>query len=105
MILRLQVKGLNGTHICMVFEVLPCNLVKLIIRSDYQGLPLASVKSITKQVLEGLAYLHTKCKIIHTDIKPENVLISMNSEQIRKMAETALLSSKRGLKLSGSVSG
>ncbi len=27
-----------------------------------------------KQVLEGLHYLHTKCKIIHTDIKPENVL-------------------------------
>jgi serine/threonine protein kinase len=25
-------------------------------------------------VLEGLHYLHTKCKIIHTDIKPENVL-------------------------------
>ena len=27
------------------------------------------------QVLHGLDYLHTKCKIIHTDIKPENILL------------------------------
>lgn len=26
-------------------------------------------------MLHGLDYLHTKCKIIHTDIKPENILL------------------------------
>lgn len=98
-----KVAGVNGIHICMVFEVLGHHLLKLIIRSNYQGIPLHNVKLITKQVLEGLAYLHTKCKIIHTDIKPENVLISMTPEQIRKMAETAIVSSKLGLKLSGSA--
>ena len=35
------------------------------------------------QVLEGLDYLHRKCKIIHTDIKPENVLVYVDEPYIR----------------------
>jgi len=34
----------------MVFEVLGHNLLKLIIRSNYQGIPLRSVKAIIRQV-------------------------------------------------------
>ena len=34
----------------MVFEVLGHNLLKLIIRSNYQGIPLANVKTIIRQV-------------------------------------------------------
>ena len=41
------------------------------------------------QVLQGLDYLHTKCRIIHTDIKPENVLLTVNEAYIRKMAAEA----------------
>ena len=35
------------------------------------------------QVLEGLHYLHVKCEIIHTDIKPENVLVCVDETYIR----------------------
>jgi len=34
----------------MVFEVLGRNLLRLIIRSNYQGIPLPLVKSIIRQV-------------------------------------------------------
>ncbi|VDP94566.1 unnamed protein product [Echinostoma caproni] len=36
--------------VCMVFEVLGHNLLKLIIRSSYRGIPLENVRSIIKQV-------------------------------------------------------
>lgn len=81
-----KICGLNGTHICMVFEVLGHNLLKLIIKSNYHGIPLKNVKTIIKQVLEGLNYLHNKCSIIHTDIKPENVLLCVSDSYVRKMA-------------------
>ncbi|KHJ35804.1 putative cmgc srpk protein kinase [Erysiphe necator] len=72
-----QHKGPNGIHICMVFEVLGENLLGLIKRWNHRGIPLPLVKQITKQVLLGLDYLHRECGIIHTDLKPENVLIEI----------------------------
>ncbi|XP_043983430.1 SRSF protein kinase 1a isoform X1 [Gambusia affinis] len=84
-----KISGVNGTHVCMVFEVLGHHLLKWIIKSNYQGLPLPCVKSIIKQVLQGLDYLHTKCQIIHTDIKPENILMSVDEPYVRKLAAEA----------------
>lgn len=43
------------------------------------------------QVLQGLDYLHTKCKIIHTDIKPENILLSVDEVYIQKLAASTKL--------------
>jgi len=98
-----KLSGVNGTHVCMVFEVLGHNLLKFIIRNNYQGMPLRNVKIMMKQVLEGLHYLHVKCKIIHTDIKPENVLICVGEGHIKRLAAEATQSQKLGLKLPGSA--
>ncbi|XP_037740745.2 SRSF protein kinase 1 isoform X1 [Chelonia mydas] len=84
-----KISGVNGSHICMVFEVLGHHLLKWIIKSNYQGLPLPCVKRIIQQVLQGLDYLHTKCRIIHTDIKPENILLCVNEQYIRRLAAEA----------------
>lgn len=43
------------------------------------------------QVLQGLDYLHTKCKIIHTDIKPENILLRVEEVYIEKLAANTKL--------------
>ncbi|KZT57513.1 kinase-like protein [Calocera cornea HHB12733] len=72
-------KGPNGTHVCMVFEVLGENLLGLIKRHQSKGVPHHLVKQISKQILLGLDYMHRKCGVIHTDLKPENVLVCIDN--------------------------
>jgi serine/threonine-protein kinase SRPK3 len=78
-----MVNGPNGTHVCMTFEVLGENLLSLIKRYRNRGVPIHLVKAISKQMLLGLDYLHRICGIIHTDLKPENVLQYLeNAEEL-----------------------
>ncbi len=69
----------------MVFEVLGDSLFTFMAQSYSKGVPLESVKVIVRQVLEGLHYLHEKCKIIHTDIKPENILLTINKSKVKRL--------------------
>ena len=67
--------GPNGKHICIVTELLGPSLLDCLPQA---GMCLENVKQVTRQVLAGLEYLHTEAKIIHTDVKPENVLLGNN---------------------------
>ncbi|XP_050530551.1 SRSF protein kinase 2-like isoform X2 [Daktulosphaira vitifoliae] len=84
-----RLDGLRGPHVVMVFEALGPNLLKLIKKTNYQGIPLYLVKHIIRQVLQGLKYLHETCHIIHTDIKPENILICADYSYIKTMADNS----------------
>ncbi|KII93725.1 hypothetical protein PLICRDRAFT_35946 [Plicaturopsis crispa FD-325 SS-3] len=64
-------------HVCIVFEPLGENLLALIERHKKKGVPPRVVKIIARQVLLGLQYLHDECELVHTDIKPENIMISI----------------------------
>ena len=40
-------------------------------------------------MLQGLDYLHRKSRIIHTDIKPENILLQVDEAYVRRIAADA----------------
>ena len=80
--------GQNGKHFCMVFEVMGVTLLEIIKRYNYKGIPLPLVRIITKQILIGLDFLHRICHIIHTDLKPENVLVCLTNDELRNIQET-----------------
>jgi len=85
--------GPQDSHICIVFEPLGENLLALIERNKKKGVPPPVVKVIAKQVLLGLQYLHDECDLVHTDIKPENILISIPDIETHIHAELSASSS------------
>jgi serine/threonine-protein kinase SRPK3 len=101
------VRGPHGKHVCMVFEVLGANLLSLIKKFDHKGMPVLLVKRIMRQVLEGMRLLHDDCGIIHTDLKPENVLLGLSGRDLLNMrsnlSEASLSTEARTGSISHSV--
>lgn len=87
-------KGPYGNHFCMVFEILGINLWEILKKYDCKGLPINVVKEITRQVLMGLDFLNRICRVIHTDLKPENVLVCLTEQELKRIVEDEQLSSK-----------
>jgi serine/threonine-protein kinase SRPK3 len=79
--------GPNGKHYCLVFEPMWKDLYYLIRKFNHKGFPIRLIKVLAYQILCGVEYMHQQ-KIIHTDIKPENFLLSLpfdlNYQQLRE---------------------
>lgn len=43
----------------------------------------------------GLDYLHRVCKIIHTDLKPENVNLCLTEKEVQEIAERGQLTTTK----------
>ncbi|CAB1330263.1 unnamed protein product [Coregonus sp. 'balchen'] len=121
-----KISGINGTHVCMVFEVLGHHLLKWIIKSNYQGLPLPCVKSIIRQVTSTKSIIRqvtstksiirqvtstksiirqvTSTKSIIRQVtstksiirQPENILLTVNEPYVRRLAAEATEWQKAG---------
>ncbi|XP_066996394.1 dual specificity tyrosine-phosphorylation-regulated kinase 2 [Anabrus simplex] len=61
-------------HMCITFELLSINLYELIKKNKFQGFSLQLVRKFSHSLLQCLDALY-KNKIIHCDMKPENVLL------------------------------
>lgn len=77
---------IEGFNVCMVFELCAGSSYDIIkIGKCSKGLPIQTVKNIIKQILIGMDLLNNKHKYIHTDIKPENILIFGTSRKTERI--------------------
>eukprot|EP00183_Erythrolobus_madagascarensis_P003223 CAMPEP_0185850968 /NCGR_PEP_ID=MMETSP1354-20130828/4888_1 /TAXON_ID=708628 /ORGANISM="Erythrolobus madagascarensis, Strain CCMP3276" /LENGTH=804 /DNA_ID=CAMNT_0028551701 /DNA_START=551 /DNA_END=2965 /DNA_ORIENTATION=- len=88
-----EVRGPNGTHVTLVFEVLGKSILSLIRRCNYAGASMELSRRIARHVLEGLDFIHSHCNIIHTDLKPENILFVPPREEYERMVREAAAAS------------
>ena len=80
----------QNEYYAIVTELLGPNLYEFIKKNSFKGYTITQIQHIAKQVLEGVAFLHSK-NIVHTDLKPENILL-INSEydMIKKYEDVPL---------------
>ena len=97
--------GPNGRHMCMVFSMLGCNLLSVIKAFNYRGIPVPVVKKMIRGVCMGLDFLHRKCSIIHTDLKPENVLVQFPNQMSEEDATAAALVGAAAIEIESSGDG
>ncbi|KAL9652222.1 hypothetical protein ABK040_011882 [Willaertia magna] len=70
-------------HLCITFELLSINLYEFIKNNNFRGLSLSLIRRFALQILNSLKYLSRE-KIIHCDVKPENILlVSPNRSDIK----------------------
>ncbi|XP_076168528.1 cyclin-dependent kinase 20 isoform X2 [Ptiloglossa arizonensis] len=75
-----------GLDFIVVFEYMPISLWEIIKDNEILLTPV-QIKTYTKMILQGIAYVHEK-NIIHRDLKPANLLIS--EKGILKIADFGL---------------
>lgn len=64
-------------HLCMVFENLSLNLREVLKKfGNNVGINLVATKAYAYQIFLALAHMR-KCSIIHADLKPDNILVSI----------------------------
>ncbi|CAE7230966.1 unnamed protein product [Rhizoctonia solani] len=71
-----KITGPRGLHQCIVTELLGTSIKDLQLQNEHR-LPLSLIKTVIRQALLGLDYLHTCCGIVHTDIKFDNLLLRL----------------------------
>ncbi|CCW71530.1 unnamed protein product [Phytomonas sp. Hart1] len=76
---KILAHGVCYGHHCIVMERYGANLYEYIQSHQHNGLPMYQIRSIAKQLLSALTLLHENCRIIHADIKPENLLLTLDS--------------------------
>lgn len=72
-------RGPNGTHMCLVLDLAHGESLLSLIRRHRRtnGAPLHLCKQVAKQCLLALDFIHRVCSIIHTDLKPENIMVDL----------------------------
>ncbi|GAX78052.1 hypothetical protein CEUSTIGMA_g5494.t1 [Chlamydomonas eustigma] len=73
-------------HFCIKCEPLALNLNDFILRNSGQGLSQVFVCRIAQQILEALKFLKDQ-DIIHTDLKPENIMLKATDRSKIKLVD------------------
>ncbi|KAF2765741.1 non-specific serine/threonine protein kinase [Teratosphaeria nubilosa] len=77
-----HVNGISAPNLCLVFE--PLREPLWLYQRRYIGgvIPSEILKILLHMILHGLDYLHTECQLIHTDLKPDNIIIKLEDDTI-----------------------
>ncbi|KAK2807680.1 hypothetical protein FQN51_000117 [Onygenales sp. PD_10] len=75
-------QGVSGSHACLVFEPLRESLGRYCKRWQDGVMPSEVFKVVLQMVLQAVDYLHSECHVIHTDLKPDNIMMKLEDNEL-----------------------
>ncbi|PYH39103.1 kinase domain protein [Aspergillus neoniger CBS 115656] len=72
----------DGTYPCLVHPPMHMSLHDLRMLSSSRRLSELLLKETLKCILQALDFLHTEANVVHTDIKPSNIMLSIDDPSI-----------------------
>ncbi|KAJ5903916.1 hypothetical protein N7504_006299, partial [Penicillium tannophilum] len=86
-----DVTGPEDQHRCLVHPPLWESVLAFLHRNPVQRLPTPVLAVTLHRLFLALDYLHTECKIIHTDIKADNIMFGIADDSVFRDFEEAEL--------------
>ncbi|KAL1694798.1 kinase-like domain-containing protein [Schizophyllum commune] len=80
----------SGQHLCLVTKPLGMNLQEVQKAFPGRRMPLPLVRHVVKQLLEGLAFIHDDCRVVHTDIKQDNIMFDNFGDESGELSDQDL---------------
>ncbi|PLN85805.1 protein kinase-like protein [Aspergillus taichungensis] len=77
-----DVSGPEDRHRCLVHPPLWESVLDFLFRNPVQRLPTPILAVTLHRLFLALDYLHTECKIIHTDIKADNIMFGIADDSV-----------------------
>mmetsp|Transcript_174 Transcript_174/g.610 ORF Transcript_174/g.610 Transcript_174/m.610 type:complete len:762 (-) Transcript_174:124-2409(-) len=62
-------------HMCLVFPLYGTSIFDFMKKNNYIGFTMTHIQNIALQLFRGIQFIHDELRLIHTDLKPENVLL------------------------------
>lgn len=91
--ISLCVKMINsfefGGHLCLAFEALGGDIYHFLKKNDFCPFPMNDIRHIAYQLVYSVKFLHQR-GIIHTDLKPDNILFVDSSYTKEYNAEKSM---------------
>ncbi|RAK77699.1 kinase domain protein [Aspergillus fijiensis CBS 313.89] len=81
-------QGPEGSHSCLVYPPLREPLSRYQQHFVDGRMPLPLIKSYIRTLLSGLDYLHQECRVVHTDLKLENIMSQLARPMASKIDST-----------------
>ncbi|ETI29035.1 hypothetical protein G647_01488 [Cladophialophora carrionii CBS 160.54] len=77
-----RVNGKYGDHLCIVYDVLREPIDLCMKKFPGSRFSCGKLRVLLPALLKGLDYMHSECHVVHTDLKPDNIMMGLGDPNI-----------------------
>lgn len=77
-----KVKSRNGEHLCIVYDVLREPIHLCMEKFPSRLFNTQHLRLLLPGLLQGLDYLHDECRVVHTDLKADNIMMGLGDPAV-----------------------